>query len=167
MIPVEKWGTRREASSWTAENATLVGQVTLGPESSIWYGAVLRGDGAPILVGPRSNVQDACVVHADPGLPVRIGAGVSVGHRAVLHGCVVEDDVLIGMGAIVMDGAVIGSGSIVAAGALVPEGSVIPPSSLVVGVPGRVRRPLTDDELAGNRANAETYVELAAAHMSR
>src|SRR5205823_13938366 len=103
MTPLLEWKVSVDPAAWVAANATLVGAVTVGPESSVWYGAVLRGDGAAIVVGPRSNLQDGCVVHADPGVPVHIGAGVSVGHRAVLHGCTIEDDGLVGMGAIVMN----------------------------------------------------------------
>jgi carbonic anhydrase/acetyltransferase-like protein (isoleucine patch superfamily) len=143
--------------AWVAPNATLVGSVTLGPEASVWFGAVLRGDGDSIEIGAGSNVQDGCVLHADPGFPVRVGAGVSIGHNAVVHGCAVEDDVLVGMGAVVMNGARVGRGSLVAAGAVVLEGTDIPPGSLVAGVPGKVRRELSDDEVQGLQGNAERY----------
>lgn len=167
MTPLLEWKVSVDTAAWVAANATLVGAVMVGPESSVWYGAVLRGDGAAIVVGPRSNLQDGCVVHADPGVPVHIGAGVSVGHRAVLHGCTIEDDVLVGMGAIIMNRVVVGAGSVVAAGALLPEGLMIPPRSLVLGVPAKVRRETDDHELAGNRANAAAYITLAAAHRSQ
>src|SRR3954453_9138214 len=107
-----------DPSAWVAPDAVLVGDVTVGPEASVWYTTVLRGDGDAIVVGARSNIQDGCGLHTDPGLRLVVGAGVSVGHRAVLHGCVVEDDVLVGMGAIVMNGGRIGARSLVAAGAL-------------------------------------------------
>ncbi|MBS46147.1 MAG: gamma carbonic anhydrase family protein [Nocardioides sp.] len=150
--------------AWVAPGAVVVGDVTLGAQASVWYTAVLRGDGDAISVGERSNVQDGCVLHTDPGFPVRMGSGVSVGHRAVLHGCTIEDDVLVGMGAIVMNGAVIGAGSMVGAGAVVSQGMVVPPRSMVLGLPAKVRRELTDDEVAGVRHNAEQYVALVAQH---
>lgn len=148
-----------DPSAWIAPGAVVVGDVSVGPEASVWYAAVLRGDGDSITVGARSNVQDGCVLHADPGFPLRVGAGVSVGHRAVLHGCTVDDDVLVGMGAIVMNGARIGSGTIIGAGAVVAAGVEVPPRSLVLGLPAKVRREVTDDELAEVLANAATYVE--------
>ena len=124
----------------------------------------VRADTAAISVGAGSNLQDNVVLHADPGFPCSVGAGVSVGHAAVVHGCTVEDDCLIGMGATVLNGAVIGSGSLVAAGAVVLEGTVVPPRSLVAGVPAKVRRELTDEEFDGVKQNAARYVELARAH---
>lgn len=148
-----------DPSAWIAPGAVLVGDVTLGPEASVWYTAVLRGDGDSITVGARSNVQDGCVFHADPGFPLVLGDGVSVGHRAVLHGCTVEDDVLVGMGAIVMNGARIGTGSVVGAGAVVSAGVQVPPRSLVLGLPAKVRREVTDDEHEGILRNATGYVE--------
>jgi carbonic anhydrase/acetyltransferase-like protein (isoleucine patch superfamily) len=151
-------------TAWVAPNATLVGNVSLGPESSVFYGAVLRGDTDAITLGARSNLQDNVVVHCDSGIPASIGAGVSVGHGAVVHGCTIEDDCLIGMGATVMNGAVIGAGSLVAGGAVVLEGTVIPSRSLVAGVPAKIRRELADDELAAIRANADHYVKLSRAH---
>ncbi|MDX6220842.1 MAG: hypothetical protein QOJ48_2523 [Frankiales bacterium] len=153
-----------DPTAWVAPDAVLAGAVTIGPEASVWYATVIRGDGDTIRVGARSNIQDGCVLHTDPGLQLVVGAGVSVGHRAVLHGCVVEDDVLIGMGAIVMNGAHIGTGSLVAAGALVTEGTKIPPRSLVVGAPAKVRREVSDDELEMVRYNATHYVALARTH---
>ncbi len=150
--------------AWVAPTAVLVGQVRLGSGSSAWYGAVLRGDGGSITVGAGSNVQDGCVVHADPGFPATIGDGVVVGHNAVVHGCTVEDGSLIGMGATVLNGAVIGAGSLVAAGAVVLEGTQVPPGSLVAGVPAKVRRPLTEDEAAGIAAGAANYVARARTH---
>lgn len=153
-----------DPAAWAAPTATLVGRVTLGAESSVFYGAVLRGDTDAIRLGARSNLQDNVVVHCDAGKPTTIGSGVSVGHGAVVHGCTIEDDCLIGMHATVMNGAVIGAGSLVAGGAVVLEGTVVPPRSLVAGVPAKVRRELTDDEIAGIRANADRYVELSRAH---
>lgn len=153
-----------DSTAWVAPNATLIGQVTLGPESSVFYGAVLRGDVDSITLGARSNLQDNVTVHCDAGIPTRIGSGVSVGHAAVLHGCTVEDDCLIGMSATVLNGAVIGTGSLVAAGAVVLEGTIIPPRSLVAGVPAKVRRELSDEEVEAVRDNATHYVGYAAIH---
>lgn len=151
-------------TAWVAPNATLIGRVTIAETASVYYGAVLRGDTDSISIGAGSNIQDNVSVHCDIGIPTSVGERVSVGHSAVLHGCIVEDDCLIGMGATVLNGAVIGAGSLVAAGAVVLEGTVIPPRSLVAGVPAKVRRELTEDERAGLTANAVHYVELSRQH---
>ena len=151
-------------SAFTAPTASLIGEVALGPFASVFYGATVRADTAPITIGEGTNLQDNVVVHADPGHPARIGDRVSVGHGAVVHGCTIEDDCLIGMGATVLNGAVVGSGSLVAAGAVVLEGMVIPPRSLVAGVPAKVRRELDDDEVSAVRANAVRYQTLAQEH---
>lgn len=140
--------------AWTAPTAVLVGAVTLGSQASLWFGAVARGDGDDISIGARSNVQDNAVLHADPGFPCVLGEDVTVGHAAVVHGAQVEDRVIVGMGSTVMNGARIGSDSIVAAGTLVSEGVQIPPRSLVMGVPGKVRRELTEAELDKVARNA-------------
>lgn len=153
-----------DPGAYIAPTAVVVGEVELGAGSGVWYNAVLRGDCAAITVGAGSNIQDNCTVHADPGFPVRVGTGVSVGHNAVLHGCTVENDVLIGMGSTVLNGALVGAGSLVAAHALVPQGMEVPPGSLVAGVPARVRRELTPEELEGIRLNAAVYRELAGTH---
>lgn len=152
------------ADAFIAPTASVIGKVTLGRGASAFYGAVLRGDTAQISVGNNSNLQDNVVLHADPGFPTTVGDRVSVGHGAVVHGCTVEDDCLIGMGATVMNGAVIGAGSLVAGGAVVLEGTVIPPRSLVAGVPAKVRREISDQEFAGIQHNAEHYSELAQQH---
>jgi carbonic anhydrase/acetyltransferase-like protein (isoleucine patch superfamily) len=151
-------------TAWVAPSAVLAGAVDLRAGSSVWYTAVLRADFDPIVLGEGSNLQDGVVVHTDAGHPTTIGSGVSVGHRAVLHGCTVEDDCLVGMGSVVLNGAVIGAGSLVAAGAVVPEGMVVPPRSLVAGVPGVIRRSIDEPGLARIRANAEVYLELARRH---
>lgn len=148
--------------AWVAPGVTLVGAVTLRSKASVWFGSVLRADGDRIEIGEGSNVQDGCVLHTDPGFPLALGSGVSVGHRAVLHGCTVEDDVLVGMGAVVLNGARIGRGSLVAAGAVVLEGTEVPPGSLVAGVPAKVRRTLTAEEVERNRENARVYLGLRA-----
>ncbi|MEV0467958.1 gamma carbonic anhydrase family protein [Nocardia tengchongensis] len=153
-----------DETAWIAPNATVAGRVRLEDEVSVWYSAVLRGDMDQITVGARSNIQDGCVLHADPGFPCTVGTGVSVGHNAILHGCTVGDDVLIGMGATVLNGAVIGEGSLIAANALVPEGAQIPPGSLVAGVPGKVRRELSEAERDHIRLNAAAYLHNSALH---
>ncbi|WP_035844404.1 gamma carbonic anhydrase family protein [Kitasatospora azatica] len=153
-----------DPTAFVAPTAVVVGAVRLGPRASVWYQAVLRGDAGAISIGADSNIQDNCTVHADPGFDVEVGERVTVGHNAVLHGCLVEDDVLVGMGARVLNGARIGAGSLVAAGAVVPQGTQVPAGSLVAGVPAKVRRPLTPDELLGIKANAEGYLLLAEAH---
>ncbi|MBD0734853.1 gamma carbonic anhydrase family protein [Streptomyces sp. CBMA29] len=153
-----------DPTAFTAPGSVVLGDVTLGAGASVWYHAVLRGDCESITVGAGSNVQDNCTVHADPGFPAVVGEGVTVGHNAVLHGCVIEDDVLVGMGATVLNGAHIGTGSLIAAAALVPQGMRVPPGSLVAGVPAKVRRELTEEEKATVRLNAEHYVALADAH---
>lgn len=146
--------------TFVAPTAAVVGDVTLGAGSSVWYHAVLRGDMAPITIGDNSNIQDGCLLHVAESFPLQIGNYVTTGHGAILHGCTIEDGVLIGMGAIVLDGAVIGEGSIIGAGALIPEGKVIPPRSLVVGVPGKVIRELDEDKAAELIVHAEKYVQL-------
>ncbi len=151
-------------SAWVAPNATLIGDVTLHDRSSVFYGAVLRADVAAITVGERSNLQDNVTVHCDRGVPTTIGSGVSVGHAVTLHGCTIENDCLIGMGATVLNHAVIGAGSLVAAGTVVLEGTIVPPGSLIAGVPGKVRRVLTEDERAGIRGNAERYLGYTETH---
>lgn len=145
-----------------AENAAVTGQVTLGPKVSVWYSAVLRGDESTITVGEGSNIQDGVVVHGNETHSVRIGKHVTVGHRAVVHGCTVEDGCLIGIGAILLDGCTIGAGSLIAAGALVTQDAVIPPGSMVMGVPGRVVRTLTPADAEGIRHSTKLYQELAA-----
>ncbi|MEU8678183.1 gamma carbonic anhydrase family protein [Streptomyces sp. NPDC048560] len=153
-----------DADAFVAPTAVVIGEVTMSAGSSVWYHAVLRADCGPISLGPDSNIQDNCSVHTDPGFPLTVGARVSVGHNAVLHGCTIEDDVLVGMGATVLNGAHIGTGSLVAAQALVPQGMRVPPNSLVAGVPAKVKRELTAEEREGVRFNAVGYVELAKAH---
>jgi len=151
-----------DESVFVAPGAVVLGDVRLAEQSSVWYNAVLRGDTDTISIGPRTNVQDGAVIHVDAGAPCSIGAGVTIGHRAVVHGALVEDNVLIGIGAIVLSGARIGHDSIIGAGSLVTGRSVIPPRSMVLGVPGRVVRQLTDDEVQSIRTAAEHYVEYRA-----
>ena len=164
IVPIRGHTPQIHAEAWVAPNASLIGQVSLAARVSVWYSATLRAEAEPIEVGFGTNIQDGVTVHVDTEYPVRIGAGVSVGHNAVLHGCTVEDDALIGMGANILNGAVVGAGSLVAAGALVAQDVVVPPRSLVTGVPGRVRRELSDAEIAANRHNAEVYRRLLDLH---
>ena len=145
-------------TAFIAPGAVVVGEGTLGEEASVWFNAVIRGDTAPIQIGPRTNVQDGAVLHADENVPCTLGAGVTVGHLALVHGATVADNAMVGMRSVVMNGAVIGECSLVAAGALVTEGTVIPPGSLVIGTPGKVVRELKPAEIERIKAAAEHYV---------
>ena len=147
-------------TAWVAPGAFLRGDVTLGEKVSVWYNAVLRADQEKIIIGKNSNIQDNAVIHGDHGNDVTVGENVTVGHGAILHGCTVEDNCLIGMGSVVLDHAVIGAGSIVGAGAVVASGTIVPPKSLVVGIPAKVKKTLTDEESAGNLENVEEYLGL-------
>jgi len=147
----------RGGGHFVAPGATLVGRVVLGDRVTIWFGAIARGDNEPIVIGDGSNVQEGVVLHADPGFPLRIGRGVTVGHQAMLHGCTVGDGSLIGIKAVVMNGATIGRECLVGANALVAEGKTIPDRSLVLGSPGKVVRTLSDDDVARLRHAAEVY----------
>jgi carbonic anhydrase/acetyltransferase-like protein (isoleucine patch superfamily) len=151
-------------SVFIAETATVIGEVKCGDNVGIWYGARIRGDLASISIGEGSNIQDNAVIHVDIGIPVVIGSGVTVGHSAVIHGATVEDDVLIGMGAIILNKAKIGRGSIIAAGTLVREGQIIPPGSLVAGLPGRILKEVSPEQLEHLRLNAQLYIRCAEAH---
>lgn len=164
VLPYADHAPVLDPTTWLAPNATVVGQVRLHARSSVFYGAVLRGDMAEIVVGRGTNLQDNVVVHTDTDFPALIGLGVSVGHAAVVHGCTIENHCLIGMNATVLNGAVIGTGSLVAAGSVVLEGTIVPPRSLVAGVPAQVRRPITDAEHARIVQNAATYEELTVGH---
>jgi carbonic anhydrase/acetyltransferase-like protein (isoleucine patch superfamily) len=151
-------------TAFIASTAAVMGDVTLGQDASVWYGAVLRGDMAPIVIGAQTNIQDGTIVHVDEGVPCHVGQRVGVGHRVILHGCIVEDDCLIAMGSVLLNGVAIGTGSVVAAGAVVPEGMRVPPRSLVMGVPGRIVRQV-DPALAQRVADTWShYVEEARAH---
>ncbi|MGB0877059.1 MAG: gamma carbonic anhydrase family protein [Mycobacterium sp.] len=167
ILPIAGRAPQLHPQSWLAPNATLIGQVVLAAGASAWYGAILRAEAELIEIGAGTNIQDGVTIHVDPGFPVRVGAGVSIGHNAVLHGCTVEDDSLIGMGAVVLNGANIGAGSLIAAGAVVPQGAMIPPRSMVAGVPGKVRRELSEDELSNIRQNALVYQQLVELHRDR
>jgi carbonic anhydrase/acetyltransferase-like protein (isoleucine patch superfamily) len=151
-------------SAFIAPTASVLGDVTLGAESSVWYGAVLRGDMAPIVIGAQSNLQDGSIVHVDEDAPCIVGSRVGVGHRVVLHGCTIEDECLIGMGSVVLNEARIGTGSVIAAGAVIPEGMQVPARSLVMGVPGRIVRPVDAQLSQRIAATWAHYVEQARAH---
>ena len=148
--------------AWAAPSADLIGDVRLGPRASVWFGAVIRADNTPIVIGEDSNIQDGAIGHSDPGFPLTIGARVTVGHQAILHGCTIADDCLIGMGAKILNGAVLASDCLVGAGALITEGKRFEAGSLIVGVPARVVRTLTDEEKQALRVSAEHYAEKAA-----
>jgi len=143
---------------WLAPDATLIGQVALGEDVGIWFGAVLRGDNAPIVIGARSNIQDGVLVHTDPDFPVAIGEGCTIGHHAIIHGCSIGDNSLVGMGATVLNGARIGRNCLVGAGALVTSGKEFPDGSLIVGTPAKAIRILDDDAIEGLRRSAASYV---------
>ncbi|MXN63825.1 gamma carbonic anhydrase family protein [Stappia sp. GBMRC 2046] len=143
---------------WVAPTAVIIGDVVLKEEASVWFGAVLRGDRERITLGKRTNVQDGCVCHTDMGYPLKVGNDCTIGHNAILHGCTVGDNCLIGMGATVLNGAKIGRNCLIGANALVPEGKVIPDRSLVVGAPGKVVRMLDDNAIEGLKASAAGYV---------
>jgi len=164
ILPFDGFAPVIDPAAWLAPTAAVIGRARIEADASVFFGAVVRADLDTIRLGPGSNLQDNVVVHTDSGFPADIGTGVSVGHAAVVHGCTVEDSCLIGMHATVLNGAVIGAGSLVAAGSVVLEGTIIPPRSLVAGVPGKVRRELTDEELAKVVRNAERYQTLAAQH---
>jgi carbonic anhydrase/acetyltransferase-like protein (isoleucine patch superfamily) len=161
------YGDRRPEvppSAFIAPGAYVIGAVYLGEESSVWYGAVLRGDTEPVRVGARTNIQDGCVLHADPGYPAVVGEDCVVGHRAVVHGCEIGDGCLIGMSATILNGAKIGEGSIVAAGALVPEGREFPARSLIIGAPAKQAREVSEEQTQDVARGVRTYVERAAEH---
>ncbi len=160
-LPFDGRSPEVHETAWIAESAALIGKVKVDAGASVWFGAALRGDIDEIVLGPGSNLQDNVVVHTELGSPAIVGANVSVGHGAVVHGCTIEDGCLIGMNATVLTDAVVGRDSLVAAGAVVLEGAVIPPRSLVAGVPGKVRRELTDDEVAALHDNSARYVTRA------
>src|SRR5436190_19025438 len=154
-------------TAWVAPSADLIGDVRLGDRCSVWFGPVIRADNTPIILGDETNFQDGAIGHSDPGAPLTLGARVTVGHQAILHGCTVEDEALIGMGARILNGAVIGAQCIVGAGALVTEGKLFEPRSLIVGSPARTIRTLTDEQVAMLRISAAHYAEKAAYYASR
>jgi carbonic anhydrase/acetyltransferase-like protein (isoleucine patch superfamily) len=152
--------------AWAAPSADLIGNVRLAPRASIWFGAVIRADNTPIVIGEESNIQDGAIGHSDPGAPLTVGARVTIGHQAIVHGCTISDDCLIGMGARILNGAVLGPECLVGAGALITEGKSFEGGSLIVGVPARVVRPLSDEEKGAIRVSAAHYAEKAARYAS-
>lgn len=152
---------RTAPSAWVADSAEVMGNVMLGEASSIWFGAVLRGDNEPITIGAGTNVQDGSVLHSDPGQPLVLGERVTVGHKVVLHGCTVGDESLIGIGAVVLNGAKIGKHCLVGAGALVTEGKEFPDGSMIIGSPAKAVRQLSPEQIEGLRRNAQSYVDNA------
>lgn len=153
-----------DESAYVAPDVSLAGEVTIGARASVWFQAVLRGDMAPIVVGDASNIQDGCVVHVDENLPATIGARVTLGHGAIVHGATIGDDCLIAMRAVVLSGCRVGKNCVIGAGAVLTENTSVPEGSLVLGVPAKVIRPLRAEELERVRANARSYLELAAAY---
>lgn len=164
-MPVYRLGAHAPAiapTAYVAPNATLIGKVTLAENASVWFGATLRGDNEPIVIGPSSNVQDGAVLHTDMGSPLTVGANVTIGHQAMLHGCTIHEGALIGIQAVILNDAVIGRHSLVGAGALVTERRQFPERSLILGAPAKVVRTLTDEEVAGLLLAAEHYVRRGA-----
>ncbi len=164
VLPYGSATPRIAPDAFVAATAVITGDVEIGPQASIWFGCVLRGDLNRIRVGARTNIQDGCVLHADPGYPAIVGDDCVVGHNAIVHGCEIENGCLVGMGAIILNGARIGEGSIVAAGALVPEGKEFPPGSLIVGIPAKRAKDVSEEQTEDIARGVRTYVERAAAH---
>ena len=162
LYRIDDLGPTLADGAWAAPSADLIGDVRLGERASVWFGAVIRADNTPIIIGEDSNLQDGAIGHSDPGFPLIVGARVTVGHQAILHGCTIADDVLIGMGAKVLNGASIAAECLVGAGALVTEGKSFEPGMLIVGSPARALRPLSEQELAMLALSAAHYAEKAA-----
>jgi carbonic anhydrase/acetyltransferase-like protein (isoleucine patch superfamily) len=148
-----------DGSTWIAPSADVIGEAILGRDVSVWFGAVIRADNTPIVVGDGTNIQEGAMLHSDPGIPLTVGRNCTIGHHAILHGCTIGDNVLVGMAATILNGAKIGDDCLVGAGALVTENKEFPPGSLIVGVPATVKRPLDEAAIATMRVNAEHYVE--------
>jgi carbonic anhydrase/acetyltransferase-like protein (isoleucine patch superfamily) len=161
LYDIDSVGPKLGEGAWVAPSADLIGDVRLGDRCSVWFGAVIRADNTPIVLGNETNFQDGAIGHSDPGAPLTLGARVTVGHQAILHGCTIEDEALIGMGARILNGAVIGAQCIVGAGALVTEGKTFEPRSLIVGSPARAVRSLSEEQVALLRLSAAHYAEKA------
>ena len=148
-----------DGSNWIAPSADVIGDARLGHGVSVWFSAVIRADNTPITVGDRTNIQDGAILHSDPGTPLTIGTGCTIGHNVILHGCTIGNDVLIGMGATIMNGSVIGDGCLIGANALITEGKIFPPKSLIIGSPAKVVRELTDEDSAVGKVSAASYTD--------
>jgi len=166
LYEIDGVAPRLGEGSWVAPSADLIGDVRLEARASVWFGAIIRADNTPIILGEESNFQDGAIGHSDPGVPLTIGARVTVGHQAILHGCTVSDDCLIGMGARVLNGAFLGPECLVGANALITEGKRFEEGGLIVGSPARLLRPLTEAEKAGLRLSAAHYAEKAVRYAS-
>ena len=166
LYEIDGVAPRLGEGAWVAPSADLIGDIRLGPRASIWFGAIIRADNTPIILGEEANFQDGAIGHSDPGVPLTIGARVTVGHQAILHGCTVSDDCLIGMGARILNGAFLGPECLVGAGALITEGKRFDEGGLIVGSPARLVRPLTDPEKAALRLSAAHYAKKAARYAS-
>ena len=160
IIPYKNHAPEIDESAFIAENSTVAGKVTIGKDSSVWFGAVLRADMQPIIIGKGSNIQDNAVIHVGPGQPTEIGDGVTVGHGAIVHSAKIGNNVLVGMGSVILDGAVIGDNCIIGAGAVVTSGTEIPKNSMVLGVPAKVVKELSVTQIMSNKVNAVSYVKL-------
>jgi carbonic anhydrase/acetyltransferase-like protein (isoleucine patch superfamily) len=159
IYELEGRGVRAEGDYWIAESASVIGNVLLRQNASVWFGAVIRGDNELITIGENSNVQDLSVLHTDPGFPLTIGSHCTIGHKVMLHGCTIGDNTLVGINSIILNGAKIGRNCLIGAGALITEGKEIPDGSLVVGAPGKVARTLTPEQIAGLTRSAQHYVQ--------
>mgnify|MGYP003688013431 CR=1 FL=1 len=159
IYDLEEHTPKIDPKSWVAHNAVIIGRVELKKNSNVWFNTTIRGDLEPIIIGENSNVQDGSVIHTDPGCPVTVGKGVTLGHMVMLHGCTIEDDCLIGIGSTILNKAKIGKNSIIGAHSLITENKIIPERSLVLGSPGKVIRQVTDEEINHIKENAKHYVE--------
>ena len=158
MLGEKKVQTPASGRYWVAPNATVIGNVDIREDASIWFGTVVRGDNEPVVIGERCNIQEGCVLHTDPGYPMNIAPDCTIGHMVMLHGCTIHPGSLVGIGSIVLNGVEIGEGSLIGANTLIPEGKTIPPRSLVLGSPGRVVRQLSEEDVAEVKATAGRYV---------
>ena len=167
MIHTQFHPDKIHSTVFIGQGAVIVGDVTIAEECSVWFNATLRGDTTPVRIGPRTNIQEGCIFHADPGFPAIVGAGVTVGHGAVIHGARVGDNCLIGIRSVLLNGVVVGENSIVGANSLLTQGKIYPPGSLIIGSPAKVARELTPEEIESNREAARHYVERSRAFMAK